>query len=67
VPFTRGQMDPVSGSCSAQATYGVLAAKKQLDITKEQGAQAISLVESAKVPAPAAPSGSVGRLLNIRA
>jgi hypothetical protein len=45
----------------------MLAAKKQLDITKEQGAQAISLVESAKVPAPAAPSGSVGRLLNITA
>jgi len=60
-------MDPVSGSGSAQATYGMLAAKKQLDITKEQGAQAISLVESAKVAAPSASSGSVGRLINITA
>jgi hypothetical protein len=60
-------MDPVSGSGSAQATYAMLAAKKQLDITKEQGAQAISLVESAKVPAPSAPCGSVGRLINVTA
>ncbi|HWP08322.1 MAG TPA: hypothetical protein VNN72_21420 [Polyangiaceae bacterium] len=45
----------------------MLAAKKQLDITKEQGAQAISLVESAKVAAPSASSGSVGRLINITA
>ena len=45
----------------------MLAAKKQLDITKEQGAQAISLVESVKVAAPSASSGSVGRLINITA
>ena len=67
LPFRRGQMDPVSGCGSAQATYGVLAAKKQLDLTKEEGAQSLQLLDSAKAPAPSAPSGSVGRLINIRA
>ena len=67
LPFRRGQMDPVSGSCSTQATYGMLAAKKQLDITEEEGKQALQLLDSAKTAAPSAPSGSVGRLIDVKA
>jgi hypothetical protein len=60
-------MDPVSGASSFQATYGMLAMRKQLDITKEQGQQALTLLDSAQTAAPSAPSGSVGRLLDVKA
>lgn len=60
-------MDPVSGSGSAEATYSVLAARKQLDISEEEGKQALQLLDSAKQSTPSAPSGSVGRLIDIKA
>ena len=60
-------MDPVSGAGTFQATYGMLAMRKQLDITKEQGQQALTLLDSAKSAAPAASSGSVGRMIDIKA
>ena len=46
-------MNPVSGSCSTESAYGVLVAKKQLDVQEEQGKQALQLVDSAKSAGPA--------------
>ncbi len=57
-------MDPVSG-VGAGAAYQVAVAGKSLDLVKEQGQQAISLIEAAK--AKPAPQGSLGRTLDIRA
>ena len=45
----------------------MLAAKKQLDITEEEGKQALQLLDSAKTAAPSASSGSVGRLIDVKA
>ncbi len=59
-------MDPVSGSgASARVAYQIAVAGKSLDLTKEQGRQAVSLIESAE--AKPAEQGSLGRLLNVRA
>ena len=44
----------------------MLAARKQLDVQEEQGKQALELVDSAKSAGPSQ-SGSVGRLINIKA
>lgn len=60
-------MDSVSGCSSPQTTYGVLVAKKQLDAIKEQGDQALALIDGAKASSPTAPSGSVGRLIDVKA
>ena len=60
-------MNPVCGSGSVENTYGMLAARKQLDVQEEQGKQALQLVDSAKSAGPSAQSGSVGRLLDVKA
>jgi len=60
-------MDPVSFCSSLQSTYGMIMARKNLDNIKEQGDQALTLIDGAKAAAPAAPSGSVGRLIDVKA
>jgi hypothetical protein len=59
-------MDPLSSSGAATtANYQIAVASKALDITRQQGEEAVSLIQSAG-PAPAA-QGSLGRLVNVRA
>jgi hypothetical protein len=59
-------MDPVSGAGSAtRAAFQIAVASKALDLTKEQGKEAVSLIESADVKP--AQQGSLGRLVNVRA
>ena len=60
-------MDPLSCGSSVQTTYAVLVAKRGLDAIKEQGDQALALIDGAKSPSPTAPSGSVGRLIDVKA
>jgi hypothetical protein len=48
------------------AAYEVAVAKKALANTKEQGEQALALIQAATPAAPAA-SGSVGTLVDVRA
>lgn len=60
-------MSPVSGSnLLTAAAYDVAVAKKALTNTREQGQQALALIQSAVAPA-AAPQGSLGHLLDVRA
>jgi hypothetical protein len=49
-----------------RAAYEVTVAKKQLDATKEQGQQALQLIESAAAP-QLAPTGQPGQLVNVKA
>jgi hypothetical protein len=53
----------ISGNASAGASYDVAVAKKVQQSTREQGEQALQLIEEA-TPAPAAspPAGTGGRL-----
>jgi hypothetical protein len=48
------------------AAYEVAVAKKVLASSKEQGEQALALIQAATPPAPAS-SGSLGTLVDIRA
>jgi hypothetical protein len=57
-------MDPISGA-GVSAAYQVTVAGKSLDLAREQGQQAISLIESAK--AKPAPQGSLGHNVDVRA
>ncbi|HEY8944898.1 MAG TPA: hypothetical protein VIM73_11580 [Polyangiaceae bacterium] len=47
--------------------YEVAVAKKVLSASKEQGQQALQLIQSAAAPAVATPQGAVGHLIDIRA
>ena len=59
-------MSSISGSpLLTGAAYEVAVAKKALASTKEQGQQALALIQAA-APAPARP-GEVGHLIDIRA
>lgn len=58
-------MSPISGNLLTAAAYDVAVAKKALANTKEQGQQALALIQAA-APAPA-PQGDVGRLVDVRA
>lgn len=61
----RGGMQ-ISGSMLQAATYDVAVAKKALQSTREQGQQALQLIQSA-TPAPASASSGVGTRLNVTA
>ena len=60
-------MDPVSFCSSPQSTYGAIMAKKNLDNIKEQGKQALTLIDGATSASPTAQSGSGGRLIDVKA
>lgn len=58
-------MSPVSTSPAlTHAQYDVAVAKKALATTKEQGQQAVALIQAAAAPSP---QGSLGHLVDIRA
>ncbi len=59
-------MSPISGSnLLTAAAYDVAVAKKALASSKEQGQQALALIQAA-TPAPAQ-RGDLGQLVNVRA
>jgi hypothetical protein len=61
-------MSPVSGSSTLTgAAYDVAVAKKALANTKEQGEQALALIQAAVAPPGPAASGSIGTLIDVRA
>jgi hypothetical protein len=62
-------MNPVSSSGGAPSLeYQVAVASKALDLSKEEGRQAVSLIQSAEpAAAPAQPQGSLGHHVNVRA
>jgi len=60
-------MSSVSSSPALTAArYEIAVAKKALATTREQGEQAVALIQAAEPPA-ATPQGSLGHLLDIRA
>jgi hypothetical protein len=66
-PFALA-MSPVSGSSMvAGAAYDVAVAKKALANTKEQGEQALALIQAAAAPPAPAASASIGTLVDVRA
>jgi hypothetical protein len=54
----------IRGNALAGAQYDVAVAKKQLQSTREQGEQAVQLIQAATASAPNASSG-VGSRLNV--
>ena len=61
-------MNPITGSAAlAGATYDFKVARKMLDSVEEQGEQAVQLIQAAASTPAAMPTGSVGRLLDVRA
>ena len=59
----------MSSTSAISASYDIAVTKQILQGTREQGQQALSLIESAKVaPQPVhAAQGSVGRMIDVKA
>jgi hypothetical protein len=55
----------IKGNMLAGAAYDMAVAKKALQSTREQGQQALQLIQAATPPAPSASSSGVGSRLNV--
>ena len=64
LPFSTGMPIGSLSSANASAQYEVAVDKKQLDSVKQQGQNAVKLIQAA---APASASADIGKSLNILA
>lgn len=55
----------ISGNASAGASYDVAVARKVQQSTREQGEQALQLIEEATPPPAASPPAGTGGRLNV--